>query len=85
VGLGDDRTLLVRNGKMAKSEDKRAREISGLGVACACYSLLMLGTRIQSWGFLKVPICRGWRLVTKQSQTADEYGILARNLFDLAI
>jgi type III pantothenate kinase len=25
-----------------------------------------------------------WRLVTKQSQTADEYGILARNLFDLA-
>ncbi len=25
-----------------------------------------------------------WRLVTKQSQTADEYGILARNLFNLA-
>ena len=25
-----------------------------------------------------------WRLVTKQSQTADEYGILARNLFDLS-
>jgi type III pantothenate kinase len=25
-----------------------------------------------------------WRLETKQRQTADEYGILARNLFDLA-
>src|SRR3990172_11304825 len=24
-----------------------------------------------------------WRLVTKQDQTADEYGILARNLFAL--
>ena len=25
-----------------------------------------------------------WRLETKQQQTADEYGILARNLFALA-